>query len=139
MGRTPRASARRMTSGPSAPGLSHTAGTFFSARSSITVTPTSGWTYNVASSMGPGYSRTVRYARSPSTVSSCGLTGTTVYPCRRNARSALFPNFRRSFDAPMTAMTGMDSEYDRYDGYDRYDRYDRSQEPEFLSSFLFFQ
>src|SRR5262249_21011844 len=36
----------------------------------------------------------------------------TVYPCCRNARSARFPNFRRSLDAPMTATTlGMKNEY----------------------------
>ena len=34
---------------------------------------------------------------------SCRLTGTTSYPCRRNARTALLPNLRRSLEAPMTA------------------------------------
>src|SRR5438034_67878 len=56
-------------------------------------------------SMTPGTSRTDRYALRPSTSISCGLIGTTVFPCSRKARSARFPNLRRSFEAPMIATT----------------------------------
>src|SRR5688572_9538682 len=56
-------------------------------------------------SIDSGTSSTDAYVFKPSTCASFGLIGTTVYPCRRNARNARLPNFRRSHDAPMTATT----------------------------------
>src|SRR5689334_15525405 len=55
-------------------------------------------------SMAPGTSSTDPYAVSPSTSRSFGLIGMTVCPSARKARSALFPNLRRSLEAPTTAM-----------------------------------
>src|SRR5215207_3707058 len=52
-----------------------------------------------------GTSSTEAYAFKPSTTDSFGLMGTTVKPCRRNARTARLPNFRGSDDAPITATT----------------------------------
>src|ERR671919_469875 len=56
-------------------------------------------------SMASGTSRTDAYVFKPSTCLSFGLIGTTVYPCRRNARTARLPNLRRSDEAPMMATT----------------------------------
>src|SRR5262245_59941669 len=56
-------------------------------------------------STGPGTSRIDPYVFSPSISVSCGLIGTTVYPCSRYARTARLPNFCRSVEAPMTATT----------------------------------
>src|SRR3954470_10581754 len=52
----------------------------------------------------PGTSRTDPYVVSPSTSRSLGLIGITVCPSARKARSALLPNFRRSLEAPTTAI-----------------------------------
>src|SRR5258705_5456725 len=54
-------------------------------------------------SIGPGTSVTDGYVATPSTDASFGLMGITVWPSCWKARNALFPNFRRSLDAPMTA------------------------------------
>src|SRR5688572_28995856 len=56
-------------------------------------------------SIGSGTSSTDAYVFKPSTCTSFGLIGTTVYPWRRNARTARLPNFRGSDDAPITATT----------------------------------
>src|SRR5512147_1653211 len=56
-------------------------------------------------SMAIGTSSTERYALSPSTSASFGLIGTTWSPWLRKARTALFPNFDRSENAPITATT----------------------------------
>src|SRR5262245_6410424 len=53
----------------------------------------------------PGTSSTDLYVFKPSISDSWGLIGITVYPSAVNARSALFPNFFRSLDAPTTATT----------------------------------
>ena len=56
-------------------------------------------------STAPGTSSTLGYAFSPSTSASVGVTGTTVYPRRPKARTALFPYRALLDDAPITATT----------------------------------
>src|SRR5687767_6803513 len=56
-------------------------------------------------SIASGTSSTDAYVFKPSTCASFGLIGTTMYPWRRNARTARLPNFRGSDEAPMTATT----------------------------------